>query len=76
MGKEQQRITNNRWTRTSCKPQLMSAYTKFAIVGAGRIGNCIVQELLKEKAAGIVKEVAVLTREVRVLPMIRSYVMS
>jgi pyrroline-5-carboxylate reductase len=42
----------------------MSAYTKFAIVGAGRIGNCILQELLKEKAAGIVKEVAVLTRQV------------
>ncbi|KAN0124398.1 NAD-P-binding protein [Russula decolorans] len=41
----------------------MSGYTKFAVIGAGRIGNCIVQELLKEKAAGIVKEVAVLTRQ-------------
>jgi hypothetical protein len=44
---------------------LMSGYTKFAVIGAGRIGNCIVQELLKEKAAGIVKEVAVLTRQVK-----------
>jgi uncharacterized protein YbjT (DUF2867 family) len=43
----------------------MSGYTKFAIVGAGRVGNCIVQELLKEKAAGTVKEVAILTRQVR-----------
>jgi uncharacterized protein YbjT (DUF2867 family) len=43
----------------------MSGYTKFAVVGAGRIGNCIVQELLKEKATGIVKEVAVLTRQVK-----------
>jgi pyrroline-5-carboxylate reductase len=43
----------------------MSGYTKFAVVGAGRIGNCIIQELLKEKAAGIVKEVAVLTRQVK-----------
>jgi saccharopine dehydrogenase-like NADP-dependent oxidoreductase len=60
-------MTNNRLTP---KPhaqwiQIMSGYTKFAIVGVGRIGNCILQELLKEKAAGIVKEVAVLTRQVR-----------
>jgi uncharacterized protein YbjT (DUF2867 family) len=41
----------------------MSGYTKFAIVGVGRIGNCILQELLKEMAAGIVEEVVVLTRE-------------
>ncbi|KAI0276924.1 hypothetical protein BGY98DRAFT_983279 [Russula aff. rugulosa BPL654] len=45
--------------------QIMSGYTKFAIVGVGRIGNCILQELLKEKDVGIVKEVAVLTRQVR-----------
>ena len=43
----------------------MSGYTKFAVVGAGRIGDCIVQELLKEKAAGVVKEVAILTRQVK-----------
>jgi len=42
----------------------MSGYTKFAVVGAGRIGNCIVQELLKEKASGIVEEVVILTRQV------------
>jgi hypothetical protein len=43
----------------------MSGYTKFAIVGAGAFGNYIVQELLKAKAAGIVKEVVVLTRQVK-----------
>jgi len=42
---------------------VFSSYTKFAVIGAGRIGNCIVEDLLKEKAAGIVKEVAVLTRQ-------------
>ena len=46
----------------------MSVYTTFAVVGAGRIGNCIVQELLKEKVAGIVKEVVVLTRQVKYNP--------
>lgn len=43
----------------------MSGYTRFAIVGVGRIGNCILQELLKEMAAGIVEEVVVLTRKVQ-----------
>jgi NmrA-like family len=43
----------------------MSGYTKFAVVGAGRIGSCIVQELLKEKANGTIKEVIVLTRQVK-----------
>jgi saccharopine dehydrogenase-like NADP-dependent oxidoreductase len=38
----------------------MSGYTKFAVLGAGAIGNYIVQELLNDKAAGIVKEVAIL----------------
>ncbi|KAI0268519.1 hypothetical protein BGY98DRAFT_1018753 [Russula aff. rugulosa BPL654] len=41
----------------------MSRYTNFAVVGAGTLGNYIVQQLLKDKAAGIVKEVAVLTRQ-------------
>ena len=45
----------------------MSGYTKFAVIGAGSIGDYIVQELLKDKAAGIVKEVAVLTRQVKCL---------
>ena len=43
---------------------LMSRYTNFAVVGAGTLGNYIVQQFLKDKAAGIVKEVAVLTRQV------------
>ena len=42
----------------------MSRYTNFAVVGAGTLGNFIVQQLLKDKAAGIVKEVVVLTRQV------------
>jgi saccharopine dehydrogenase-like NADP-dependent oxidoreductase len=42
----------------------MSGYTKFAVVGAGSIGSYIIQQLLKDKAAGIVKEVIVLTRQV------------
>jgi uncharacterized protein YbjT (DUF2867 family) len=41
----------------------MSGYTKFAVVGAGSVGNYIIQQLLKDKAAGIVKEVGVLTRQ-------------
>ncbi|KAN0124406.1 hypothetical protein V8E52_002055 [Russula decolorans] len=41
----------------------MSGYTKFAVVGAGSIGSYIIQQLLKDKAAGIVKEVIVLTRQ-------------
>jgi saccharopine dehydrogenase-like NADP-dependent oxidoreductase len=45
--------------------QRMSGYTNFAVVGAGAIGNYIIQQLLKDKAAGIVKEVVVLTRQVR-----------
>jgi pyrroline-5-carboxylate reductase len=42
----------------------MSGYTKFAVVGAGCIGSYIIQQLLKVKAAGIVNEVIVLTRQV------------
>jgi len=41
----------------------MSGYTKFAVVGAGSIGSYIIQQLLKDKAAGIVREVVVLTRQ-------------
>lgn len=43
----------------------MSGYTNFAIVGAGALGNYIIQQFLKDKAAGIVKEVVVLTRQVK-----------
>jgi len=42
----------------------MSGYTKFAVAGAGTIGGHIVQQLLKDKAAGIIKEVIVLSRQV------------
>jgi saccharopine dehydrogenase-like NADP-dependent oxidoreductase len=43
----------------------MSGYTNFAVVGAGTLGNYIVQQLLKDKAAGTVKEVVVLSRQVK-----------
>ena len=42
----------------------MSGYINFAVVGAGNIGAFIIQQLLKDKAAGIVKEVVILTRQV------------
>ena len=45
----------------------MSGYTNFAVIGAGRFGNYIVQQFLKDKAAGIVKDVVVLSRQVTVL---------
>ncbi len=48
----------------STQYQLMSGYTKFAVVGAGSIGSYIIQQLIKDKAVGIVKEVVVLTRQV------------
>jgi hypothetical protein len=43
----------------------MSGYTNFAVVRAGALGNYIVQQLLEDKATGIVKEVVVLTRQVK-----------
>jgi len=43
----------------------MSGYTNFAVAGAGAIGSFIVEQLLKDKAAGTVKEVIVLTRQVK-----------
>jgi pyrroline-5-carboxylate reductase len=45
----------------------MSGYTNFAVIGAGNFGNFIIQQLLKDKAAGTVKEVVVLTRQVKYL---------
>jgi pyrroline-5-carboxylate reductase len=45
----------------------MSGYTNFAVIGAGNFGNFIIQQLLKDKAAGTVKEIVVLTREVKYL---------
>jgi uncharacterized protein YbjT (DUF2867 family) len=43
----------------------MSGYTNFAIAGAGNIGSYIVQQLLKDKGVGIIKEVVVLSRQVK-----------
>ena len=45
--------------------ELMSGYTNFAVAGAGTIGSYIIQQLLKDKAAGIIKEVVVLSRKVK-----------
>ena len=44
--------------------QLMPGYTNFAVIGAGSLGNYIVEQLLKDKAAGVIKEVVLLTRQV------------
>ena len=44
--------------------QNMPGYKNFAIVGAGITGSFIVHQFLKDKAAGTVNEVVVLTREV------------
>jgi len=41
----------------------MSGYTKFVVVGSGGLGSFIIEQLLKDKAAGAVKEVVVLTRQ-------------
>ena len=44
--------------------KIMSGFKKFAIVGAGTLGNFVIRQFLKEKAAGAVNEVVVLTRQV------------
>ncbi|KAI0300695.1 NAD-binding protein [Multifurca ochricompacta] len=41
----------------------MSGYKNFAVVGAGTTGSFIIRQLLKDKSAGIVNSVVVLTRE-------------
>ncbi len=43
----------------------MSGYTNFAVAGAGTISSYIVQQLLEDKAAGIIREVVVLSRQVK-----------
>lgn len=60
------------WTHNSKHPvdsssSLMSGYTNFAVIGAGNFGSFIIQQLLKDKAAGTVKKVVVLTRQVKYL---------
>jgi len=52
-------------TRTVDSVSSMSGYTIFAVAGAGAIGSYIVQQLLNDKAAGIIKEVVVLSRKVK-----------
>ena len=47
----------------------MSGFNKFAIIGAGNVGGFIVEELLKQKAAGSVKEIIIVTRPVRLIPL-------
>ncbi|KAH9011283.1 hypothetical protein EDB85DRAFT_1878852 [Lactarius pseudohatsudake] len=42
----------------------MSGYKSFAIVGAGKFGSFVVRQFLKDKTAGKVNEVVVLTRQV------------
>ncbi len=42
----------------------MSGHTNFAVVWASDISRYIVEQLLKDKAAGIIKEVVVLTHQV------------
>lgn len=41
----------------------MSGYKNFAVVGAGEIGSFIIRQLLMDKAAGIIDDVVVLTRQ-------------
>lgn len=43
----------------------MSNFRKFAIVGAGKVGGFIVEELLKQKAAGSIDEITIVSRPVR-----------
>ena len=51
--------------------QNMSGYKNFAIVGAGLTGSFIVRQFLKEKAAGTVNQVIVLTRQVSFVAVTR-----
>ena len=43
----------------------MSGFKKFAIIGAGNVGGFIVEELLKQKAAGSIDEISIVSRPVR-----------
>src|ERR1700730_9475501 len=47
----------------------MAGYKNFAIVGAGTLGNYVIRQFLKDKAAGTVNEVVVLTRQVSYRPV-------
>ena len=43
----------------------MSNFKSFAITGAGNVGGFIVEELLKQKAAGVIDEITIVSRPVR-----------
>ena len=45
----------------------MSNFRRFAIVGAGNVGGFIVEELLKQKAAGAIDEIIIVSRPVRLV---------
>ena len=51
----------------------MSGYKNFGIVGGGVTGSFIVRQFLKDKAAGTIKEVVVLTRLVSIVALIVDY---
>jgi hypothetical protein len=63
----------NKWEegRARINPELKhpvdSFRSGFAVIGAGNFGNFIIQQLLKDKAAGTVKEIDILTRQVKYL---------
>jgi len=44
---------------------IMSGFKNFTIVGAGNVGGFIVEELLKQKAAGSINEISIVSRPVR-----------
>lgn len=45
----------------------MSGYTNFAVIGAGNFGSFVIRQLLKDRVAGTVKKIVVLTRQVKYL---------
>jgi glycine/D-amino acid oxidase-like deaminating enzyme len=47
---------------------MSGGYKNFAVVGAGVTGSFIVRQLSKDKAAGTINQVIVLTRQVRLSP--------
>ena len=45
----------------------MFGFRVFGVVGAGNVGGLIVEELLKQKAAGAINEITIVTHPVRLL---------
>lgn len=50
----------------------MSNFRSFAITGAGKVGSFIVEELLKQKAAGAIDEITIVSRPVRHVARLQS----